>query len=621
MLSSLYSGISGLLANSDALDVISNNVSNVNTVGYKSQTAQFEDVLYQTIVGANGTSQVGRGSALESVTTDFAQGSFQTTNSSTDLAIGGQGFFIVKKQGQETDYYTRAGGFSLNKNGYLVDSAGDYVQGKGIERATGTAFGVDGDIIISQQPSEPKPTAAIDMVVNLDSATPWAGTSNITGGSFVTNIAAASGQYPPTGNYVVNVTGPAAGGSYPVSITLPDGSTVYGSASSLQTINDFVGNTLPDGSGSSVDTKLNITFGTLSFSQTFGVSGDVSAAAAAAGNTPVAGTYTIAVTGAAVAGVYPVNITMADGSVHAGTASNGAVADLVATDGTDTKLSLTLAGLSWNAATGTGTSGGVTVSDNGTTNFTLGGFDGTSTAKASSTSNYSSAITVYDSLGTGHVATVYFRKDSGSSTASTWGWDLVPQSGDTVVSGGSGSLTFNANGVLTSGGTAQPTTFNFAGALAGQVINLLLGSGSGEGATTQYASASNTVYQSQDGYPPGVLQSISVSQEGIISGSYDNGQILKLYQFTLANFNDSQGLEREGGNLYSGTLASGAAYTSAPGRGGMGKINANSLEQSNVDLATQFSEMIIAQSGYEANAKVITTTDTILQTLMNMKTT
>ena len=82
MLSSLYSGISGLLANSDALDVISNNISNVNTVGYKSQAAQFEDLLYQTIVGASGTSQVGRGAALESVNTDFSQGSFETTNSS-----------------------------------------------------------------------------------------------------------------------------------------------------------------------------------------------------------------------------------------------------------------------------------------------------------------------------------------------------------------------------------------------------------------------------------------------------------------------------------------------------------------------------------------------------------
>ena len=123
------------------------------------------------------------------------------------------------------------------------------------------------------------------------------------------------------------------------------------------------------------------------------------------------------------------------------------------------------------------------------------------------------------------------------------------------------------------------------------------------------------------GHPPGVLQSVSVSQDGVISGSYDNGQILKLYQLDLANFNDPQGLQREGGNLYSATLASGVAYTSAPGMGGMGKINSNSLEESNVDLATQFSEMIVAQSGYQASSKVITTTDEILQTLMNMKVT
>ena len=115
-----------------------------------------------------------------------------------------------------------------------------------------------------------------------------------------------------------------------------------------------------------------------------------------------------------------------------------------------------------------------------------------------------------------------------------------------------------------------------------------------------------------------MLQSISVSSDGVISGSYDNGQILKLYQITLANFNNPEGLEREGGNLYSMTLASGPAYTSAPGQGGMGKINPNSLEQSNVDLATEFVKMIVAQNGYEANSKVITTTDQILQDLMNV---
>ena len=115
-----------------------------------------------------------------------------------------------------------------------------------------------------------------------------------------------------------------------------------------------------------------------------------------------------------------------------------------------------------------------------------------------------------------------------------------------------------------------------------------------------------------------MLQSISVSQNGVISGTYDNGQILQLYQVTLANFNNPQGLKKEGGNLYSATLDSGNAYTNAPGQGGTGTISSNSLEESNVDLATEFVNMIVAQSGYEANSKVITTTDQILQSLMNI---
>ena len=523
MLSSLYSGISGLLSNSDALDVISNNISNVNTVGYKSQTAQFEDVLYQTITGASGTSQVGRGSALESVSTDFSQGSFQTTNSATDLAIGGQGFFIVQKAGDATDYYTRAGSFSLDKNGDLIDSAGDFVQGKAIDQATGTAFGVDGNIIISQQPSNPKETANIDMVVNLDASSAWAGSYTVTTGTDITNATAASGSYPATGAYTLTV-----------------GATV----------------TMGTGVG------------------------------------------------------YAATITLPSGTAYSVTVpSNATVADLQSNGGADTGLDLTL--------------GPLTTGD--TNGFTLNGFNASS---PSTTSNYSSSVTVYDSLGTGHVVTIFFRKDNydPATQTSTWEWDAVPQTGDQITSNppnnfATGTLTFNANGVLTAGGNAQPITFNFAGAEAGQAINLVLGSGSGEGATTQYSSSSNTVYQSQDGYPPGVLQSISVNQSGIISGSYDNGQILKLYQLDLANFNDAQGLEREGGNLYSATLVSGVAYTSAPGQGGMGKISSNSLEESNVDLATQFSEMIVAQSGYEANSKVITTTDEILQTLMNMKVT
>ncbi len=148
--------------------------------------------------------------------------------------------------------------------------------------------------------------------------------------------------------------------------------------------------------------------------------------------------------------------------------------------------------------------------------------------------------------------------------------------------------------------------FDFSKVPTGPAFDMVFGSGSGGGTTTQYPIASTTNFQTQDGYPPGVLQNVTVSAEGVISGHYSNGQILNLYQLTLANFNNPNGLKKEGSNLYSETIESGVAYTNAPGEGGLGKISANSLEQSNVDLATEFVKMIIAQRGYQANSRVIT---------------
>ncbi len=523
MLTSLYSGISGLLANADALDIIGNNISNSNTTGFKASSASFEDVLYQTVAGTSGTGQVGRGVALGAVQTDFSPGSVETTNSSTDLAIGGQGFFIVKKTGDNTDYYTRAGGFSLDKVGNMTDANGDYLQGKVIDQTTGTATGVDVNISISQQPSQPKATQTIDMVVNLESDSAWKGECTVTGGTpgtDLTSVSAATSSYPATGSYTLTVTGPAVSGNFPVTVTMPDGTVVTGTATSNGNVTDFTGT---DSSGNTVDTGLNLAFGTLT-------SGD-------------------------------------------------------------------------------------------TTTFSLSGFDGSTAVTQSNTTNYSSSETVYDSLGTAHTVTVNFRKasvDSASQT-STWNWNVTVSGQDSVASGGSGTMTFNENGVLTSGGSPQAVTFDFAGAQQNQVIDLVFGSASGEGSSTQYSSSSKTTYVGQDGYAPGVLQSVSVSQNGVISGTYDNGQILQLYQLTLANFDNPQGLKKEGGNLYSATLDSGNAYTNAPGQGGTGQISSNSLEGSNVDLATEFVKMIVAQRGYEANSKVITTTDQILQSLMNIK--
>lgn len=136
--------------------------------------------------------------------------------------------------------------------------------------------------------------------------------------------------------------------------------------------------------------------------------------------------------------------------------------------------------------------------------------------------------------------------------------------------------------------------------------------------STQYANASTTIYQDQDGYASGFLQSVSVDTSGVITGHYSNGQVLKKAQVALATFNNLEGLKKEGGNIFTQTTESGAPVTGAPGTNGLGSIAPNSLEQSNVDLGTQFVKLISTQRGFEANSKVITTTDTMMSDLINI---
>ncbi len=529
MLSSFFSGISGLIANSQSINVVGNNIANVNTVGFKGSRATFEDVLYQSISGTSGSSQVGRGTALSSVDTSFGQGSFESTSESTDLAIGGKGFFIVRSQESQTNYYTRAGQFRFDADGYMTNPAGDILQGRQIDRTTNAPYGVDTDIIISQAPSEPRATEFIGMCVNLQSNADVAGTmgtlSGVANGS-VTSVSVSEGKYPRVGDYTISYT--AATSTLTVQVAHRD----------------------PTGALTGTS--------------------DTYSAVVAAGTT----------------------YTNFDGS----------------------GLDITTDAAMIDAASRT-------ISFQGfSTDYV------SATRNPTTTSNYSSSVTAYDSLGQPHVVTVYFRKAYETTTPQTsvWEWMAHLDAADSATGAndlaGWGTLVFNNNGALTSGGDATSVSFDFSqGANPGQAIDLVFGSGSGGGTTTQYPIASTTNFQTQDGYPPGVLQNVTVSAEGIISGHYSNGQILNLYQITLANFNNPNGLTKEGSNLYSETIESGVAYTNAPGEGGLGKISANSLEQSNVDLATEFVKMIIAQRGYQANSRVITTTDEVLQELMNIK--
>ena len=620
MLSSLYSGISGLLTNSESISVIGNNIANSNTVGYKAQSTAFQDMLYQSIQSASGTSQVGRGAILAAVTTSFSQGSFETTTSATDLAIGGSGFFIVKAASSNTAYYTRAGGFSFDSDGNLCNSAGLILQGKVIDRTTNTASGVDTDINISSQPSEPRSTGKIGMVVNLKSDADWKGTiTQPAAGGNVTQVENSSGQYPMVGNYTVATVTRTASGTGTNDVTGPLGGTltINGVAVSLAGVTNLA----------TLVTAINNAAG-------------LAVTASASGNqlrlTADAAGADIVVNDSAVSSG-SIGWTTAD-KTNAGLL--GATATVTVdrmlngvSQGTSTfsgNISAT-AGATTNFA-GSGldvTTGAITNAVAQTQSFTIAGFSPTTQSSSitpSTTSDYSSSVTVYDSLGQGHVVNVYFRKSFTTTTPQTsvWEWHAQLSASDsatgTDIDVAAGYLTFNDSGTLISGGDPIPINFNFSnGASPNQPIDLVFGPQSGGGTTTQYPIASTTDFQTQDGYPPGTLTSISVNTEGVISGTYSNGQIIDLYRITLASFNNPQGLTREGGNLYSETLESGVPYTNAPGEGGLGSINSNSLEQSNVDLATEFVKMIVAERGYQANSKVITTTDEMLQELMQIK--
>ncbi|MCK9293564.1 MAG: flagellar hook-basal body complex protein [Desulfobulbaceae bacterium] len=176
-----------------------------------------------------------------------------------------------------------------------------------------------------------------------------------------------------------------------------------------------------------------------------------------------------------------------------------------------------------------------------------------------------------------------------------------------------------------------PEIFGPAGDAFETVNGDLLADGSREGdvvsslfesealASTQYANSSTTVFQDQDGFASGFLQSVSVDTAGVITGHYSNGQVLGKAQVALANFNNLNGLYKEGGNVFKETTESGAPITGVPGSNGLGSISSNSLEQSNVELSAEFVKLITTQRGFQASSKIITTADEMLQDLINIK--
>jgi flagellar hook protein FlgE len=247
-------------------------------------------------------------------------------------------------------------------------------------------------------------------------------------------------------------------------------------------------------------------------------------------------------------------------------------------------------------------------------------------ADAAPASSYQTTMTIYDSLGSAIPMTFVFTKDL--VNPNEWTFDITLPAGTTTNGNGppdvvidDNTLSFNASGVLQGAADRTIDIINLSNLANPLSItwNLYDATGASNGDLTQFASPSSTSFQSQDGYPSGTLRTVDVNEFGVVTGSYSNGQLTPLFQLVMADFPSYYGLTKMGKNLYVESLESGPALFGTPQSGRLGSISTSSIEMSNVDLAAEFVKMITTQRAFQANSRVITTSDEILNELINLK--
>lgn len=425
ILSSMYTGVTGIQANGEALGIISDNIANANTVGFKTSRAEFADVVAKSLKGILGGHQIGRGTKLNGVTQIFSQGSITQTDKATDVAISGDGFFVV--DGPEGRSYTRNGAFNFNKDGELVNVDGHIVKG----------FKADED------------------------------------GKITTKLEAI---------------------------------------------------------------KLE-----------------------------------------------------------------RSIIDAKKTEKVDMAMNLDIRG-----------------------NIIEGGFNIENPEKSS---NYNTGVTVYDSAGNAHALTMYFTKTGDNQ----WSWNAVAKGEEIVggekgkgVIGASGTLEFTIDGKLQNQTIGQ-NSFNFTkGAQPDQQIKFefgddILSGGTGLKGSTQYGSNSDIYKHTQDGYTAGTLAGLSFNDDGVLAAFYTNGTTRNIAQVAVAKFENNEGLFKAGNNSFKESRNSGAANIGQPKNGGRGSVFAKSVEASTTDIASEFVNLIQMQRAFQANARTLSSSDELMQEVLNMR--
>jgi flagellar hook protein FlgE len=605
-MASFYIPLSGLNADSTALNTIANNLSNMNTTAFKAQATNFSDLFYQQ-VGTSGSGdaiQVGGGTKVAANETNFTQGSIDSTAVDTDAAVNGNGFFVVNDGG--SNVFTRAGDFSLASNGNLITSDGLNVMGypavKGVVNANAALTAVN---IPENQVEPPSATTTFGMTATLDSAT-------LVGGSVPGQVQV----YDSLGNsYEATVTYTKTGtNAWSYGISLPD--NLQASPPTAAVVTTAV---TPTSKAVGLNTLYTYDFGssegalaTVDKASTLTIGG-VAVAIPAAGE--LVSALNGQINGLGVAGV---SSTLNNGVLTVTALTATAVVSAVSQD---------MAGSTINYSFGS--SGATTATVDPATNLTLTGL----TTGGNTATTAAPPIAAGESVGAYQIALQAAVTAAGITgvTVSNVGGTLTITGANMTTSGSviqdpvasanaAGTLTFDSNGNLASPAT-NVNGITFAGLADGaSTLNMtwdLLGP-SGAPTISQVDAASSVSATTQNGYASGNYQSFTVGSDGTVTATYSNGQTQIVGQLALANMANLQGLHDLGNTEYATTLASGTASIGVSGTNGLGTLTGGAVEESNVNISTEFSDLIIAQRAFEANAKAVTTFDTLTQETINM---
>jgi flagellar hook protein FlgE len=618
----LSAGVSGLNAQSNNLALISDNIANINTIGYKGSFGQFSTLVTQQSLP---NSYAAGGVNFNRISQFDHQGILQSSGSPTDVAVAGSGFFVVNTtttaSASDQFLYTRAGSFRTDNLGNLQNTAGFYLQGwptdpSGVPLTTNTSVLSNLQTVnISGVSGSATPTTNVHLGINLpasavdgeshstnvevfdslgvshDVAFDWSkntlnawnfATQVPTGAAMITALNGTGQPYFAQGQ--LSFTGQPADGD-----TVVIGGTTY----------EFDSNSSVTGSNTAVTLGTTLPLTLTNFATAVG---DSRVTASSTGitltQTPGGTALTVTPTSSAISqtatGTFTLPALTAYGVGQVTFTGQPADGDTIAIGGTTYEFNST---------------GGVS---GGNTAVTIGG------SLAATLANLDTAVADPRLSVLNGTTLQVLQTAAGTALTVTPASSAISSSAFTLAAADP-AIAFNGNGTPASFNLASLSIAGWSSGATDSSITLNLGSVAGTTGLTQFSSNYTVNQIDQNGVQFGAFSGVSISETGIVSANFDNGLSRAIYKIPLVSFTNPNGLISKNGNAFLASDNSGVPVLGSAKNGGLGAISSGALESSTVDLGTEFTNMIIAQRAYSANTKIITTVDEMLTELVQLK--